>query len=418
MLIEFPHLEPWQNDLFDYYINNPKGKWVVVNSIRQVGKSVCAQLLLVYTSLNSPSTTSMEVSPILSQSRKMFDDICRLFFKLIKKANSSTLEITFINDSKILFKSAEQYDTIRGNTINGVCIIDEAAFIKDDVFYSVIVPTTNVFDANIFLFSTPKFKVGVFYNLYMKGLTNDTKVKTFDWAKDYDTSKYLPEDKLKMYKSMMPKLAFQSEFLGQFIEGEGTVFTNFRDCISPTPLNSLYPLTIGVDWGSGTGSDYTVLTPLHYHPVYNKVLVDDLVCFNDKPPQQTIDEIVKLVKHYLELGFKDVCVYVEKNGIGSVYFQLLYDALGDLETDDTTITAVSFVTTNKSKDRIIKQLNVCLEQSKICLPNNQKLINELTAYECKVSNGGLVTYSAPIGMNDDTVMSLCIGLNNVYNELV
>lgn len=417
MLIEFPKLEPWQKDLFDYFLNNPKGKWVVVNSIRQVGKSVCAQLLLVYSAINKPNTTSMEVSPILSQSRKMFDDICRLFFKLIKKANSSTLEITFVNDSKILFKSAEQYDTIRGNTINGVCIIDEAAFIKDDVFYSVIVPTTNVFDANIFLFSTPKFKVGVFYNLYMKGL-NDTKVKTFDWAKDYDTSKYLPPDKLKMYKSMMPKLAFQSEFLGHFIDGEGTVFTNFRDCIGEINLDNLYPLTIGVDWGSGTGSDYTVLTPLQYNPIYNKVYVDSLVCFNNKSPQQTIQEIVNLTKHYIDLGFKDICVYVEKNGIGSVYFQLLYDALGDLETNDITITAVSFVTTNKSKDRIIKQLNVCFENDKIVLPNNQKLINELSAYECKVSQAGLVTYSAPIGLNDDTVMSLCIGLNNVYNDLL
>lgn len=87
-------------------------------------------------------------------------------------------------------------------------MIDEAAFCQDDVFYQILVPTTNVFKSDIFIVSTPKFKQGFFYNLWMKGQDEEnSKIICVDWN-NYDTSKYLPPETLELYRQEMPKLAF------------------------------------------------------------------------------------------------------------------------------------------------------------------------------------------------------------------
>ena len=50
---------------------------------------------------------------------------------------------------------------------------------------------TNVHKSNIILFSTPRFREGLFYNLYMDGENPDiNNVISFDWTK-YDTTKFL-----------------------------------------------------------------------------------------------------------------------------------------------------------------------------------------------------------------------------------
>ena len=90
----------------------------------------------------------------------------------------------------------------------------------------------------------------------------------------------------------MPKLAFQSEFLGQFIDAEGTVFSDFKECIQETTANKELPIYIGIDWGSGTGNDYTVLTVGQYD---NKINVIEQIAFNDKTSNDTIEYIAEIV---------------------------------------------------------------------------------------------------------------------------
>lgn len=168
--------------------------------------------LLIAASLKKAGSFSLFVSPVMQQARKVFQDLSRIAFPIIKKANGSNLELTLINDSVIKFGSAQQADNLRGFTVknSGILIIDEAAFCQDDVFYQILVPTTNVFHSDIFIVSTPKFKRGFFYNLWLKGLENTDgkgKVIAVDWN-FYDTSKYLPAETLAIYKQEMPRLAF------------------------------------------------------------------------------------------------------------------------------------------------------------------------------------------------------------------
>lgn len=410
MTIQLFPLEPWQKDLFNRYQEDGSGKWFVIKASRQVGKSICMEGLLIAASLKKDYSFSLFVSPVIQQARKVFQDLCRIAHEIIKSANGSLLEIEFINGSIVKFGSAQQADSLRGFTIknSGILIVDEAAFCSDEVFYQILVPTTNVYNSDIFIVSTPKFKRGFFYTLWLKGLDDQQdKVQSVDWT-TYDTSKYLSKDTLELYRQSMPKLAFQCEFLAEFIDGEGTVFTNFKNCIKKYQLQNTHTI-IGVDWGTGTGSDYTVLT---IGQVYNgKARIAYQRAFNDKNATDTINYILEEVKALKRQINSDIEIVVEKNSIGQVYFQLLYEALDD------DVQLISFNTTNKSKDRIVKQLINLLEREQIDLPDDNKLMNELSAYECKINSNGLPVYNAPSGLHDDRVLSLCFCVNNMYNDL-
>lgn len=414
MTITFPKLEKWQKDVFSYLKLGGKD-WYVVKSIRQCGKSVLAEILLIYSAFKTPCSVSLSVSPVVSQSRKMYEDILRIASKLVYKSNGSTLEIIFFNGSKIIFRSAEQGDSIRGITVkgSGILVVDEAAYIQDDIFYSVLVPTTNVYRAPIFVFSTPKFKNGFFYNLYIRGLDSKTSngVVSFDWTK-YDLSKYLPDDMLELYRQQMPKQSFAAEFLGEFVDADGSVFTDFKKNVRDFKADYEEPIYIGIDWGTGTGNDNTAITIGQIQ--YNNIIILDQIAFNDKNTKQTINYIESIIKSYVNKGVKEINIVAEKNSIGNVYYQLLVDKIDELETaydekgKEVDINSQTFNTTNKSKEDIIKKTITLLEQDRLFIPDIEELVLEMSQYECKVNRNGLLTYNAPSGLHDDRVMSLCI----------
>ena len=199
----------------------------------------------------------------------------------------------------------------------------------------------------------------------MKGLSDDNdNVISYDWT-NYDTSKFLSTEILEMYRQQLPKLAFKSEFLGEFIDGDGSVFTNFKECVGVAKLDKTNELWISVDWGTGQGKDSTVLTIGQLNE--DKVQVANTIGFNDKNTNETIEYIVKIVKEYVKLGFKDIHIIVEKNSIGQVFFDLLTDKVDEYETgynaycdwrDEISVRCSTFITSNKSKEKIIKRKDI------------------------------------------------------------
>lgn len=72
------------------------------------------QNLLLYASLSAPNSVSISIAPISAQSRKNYEDLVKMSLPLIKKYNGSLLEIEYNNGSKVLFRSAESGDNLRG----------------------------------------------------------------------------------------------------------------------------------------------------------------------------------------------------------------------------------------------------------------------------------------------------------------
>jgi hypothetical protein len=369
------------------------GRIYVVKARRQVGKSIMVEQELLRYAITYTGTVSACVCPTLSQARKMFQDIiyCIIDSGVVKKKNETLLEIDLINGSKIFFKSAEQKDSLRGYTISGILCVDECAFINDEVFYELLLAWTNVHSAPILLTSTPKFKIGFFWSYWNIGVQEtNPNVIAIDFN-DYDTSALLSEERLEEYRKLLPKGQFLTEYMGEFLDSQSIVFGDFKNCIGGE-IKEYKDVFIGIDWGSGVSSDYTVITGVNER---NEQVF--ITYFNNKTSPQQIDFIVDYLDVYKN---KVRCVVAETNGVG----QPLVDALKNRLNWCKSI--VGFCTTNADKIRLINRLQVYFEQKKIQLLDDDKQTNELSAYECQVKSNKSVTFNAPIGGNDDTVMAL------------
>lgn len=388
-------LFPWQADvhkgLLKYGVGS--GHIHIVKSKRQVGKSLLIIGELLYFAINNHKTVNGCISPTLNQSRKIYKDILNAIEKsgVVKKKNDSLLEITFINDSTILFKSAEQKDNLRGYTYTGLLCIDEAAYISDEV-YGIVKPSTDVWRCPVLITSTPKFRLGFFFELFNKGLTGVKGISSYDFN-NYDTSVLLSAAALEMYKQMLPKNQFLTEYLGEFMDSDSSVFTGFKECIKQ-PLNDDYKqLFIGIDWGNGTNNDDSVICGLNERG--EQVFLE---YFNNKNTTEQIEYIYFYLKPFLPKIKNILC---ECNSLGKPLTELLRSRIGKAGL------VQDWITTNDSKARLVSQLQVAFEQKQITLIDDEKQTAELSMYEASYNmKTGNVSYNAPNGANDD----ICIGL--------
>ena len=390
----------YQKDIHDSLSLNWYNTIHTIKAKRQIGKSILLENILLKCAVEKPRTFSMAVSPTLNQSRKIYEEIVEAtqdscFFK---KKNDTLLEISFKNHSKIRFASAEQRDALRGYTISGVLVIDEAAYQSDDIYY-LLLPMVDVRKAPIVMASTPRFRKGFFYDNYILGLSDNRRtVFSYDINK-YDTSNLLTPEKLEFYRRTLPKNQFKTEYLGEFLDADSLVFGDFNKCINNTFNVDDKTYYYGVDWGAGKGQDFTSVSILN-----SKKQQVDLFYFNDKDETQTIDYIVdEICKKYPPHK-----MVVELNSIGNIFYGLLDKKL---RSKGVKCTLEGFITTNKSKNDLIANLQVAFQNGSIQILNNEELISQLSMYEAKVnSKTNSVSYSAPGGYNDDNVISLLLAL--------
>lgn len=385
--------EQWQSVVHKSIKDHPTASIFTVLSPRQCGKTMLVENELLRCSINNKNAVSLCISITLDGSRKIYRDIVKATENsgAIKKKNDSLLTLEFITGSIIYFRSGEQRDTLRGLTVKngGLLVVDEAAYQGDDFFYSVLLPMTNVFRANILLTSTPRFKTGFFYTYYEKGKNGDKGVYSFNFT-DYDLSKFLPGDMLEQYKAVMPKNQFISEYLGQFLDGDSLLFENYKNRILPPGTTKR--VYIGIDWASGTGQDRTAISVINQSG--EQIFT---ASFNDKNTTQTVDYIEELVKRYKQYS---PVIWAEVNGLGKPYCDLL---------KDRKIKVTEWTTSNKSKNELVAHLQVAFEQEKISILGDERQVDELGYYEADYNpKTRVVTYNAPRGLNDDTVVALMI----------
>lgn len=396
-----------QRDVHNYITNAKKINSVVkhivtVVSPRQCGKSLLIVNELLRHSINKPNSTNGCISPTIKQAKKLYRDCVKAISKakIVKSANATTLTIDLINGSEIAFRSAEQREALRGYTYTGILCIDECSYISDDII-SIILPSTNVHKPIILNVSTPRLKQGYFYECYLKGLSDDFPYyKTFDFTK-YDLSRFLPKEQIEEYKHILPKNLFITEILGQFLSTDGMLFENINAAVTNEKAEITPYLFAGIDIGSGVEKDNTVFTILN-----SKCQIIEQVAFNDKNTTDTVITLTDIIKKYNK---NNLFINVEINGVGRPIYDLLKKELPNHKL-------IAFTTTNQSKQRQVNELQVLLEQEQIKIPNDQNLINELSAFQATLNmKTNSISYSAPNGYHDDRVMSLLLAVD-LYNS--
>ena len=395
--------KPWQKVVHDAITAaGPKADAVfVAKSPRQIGKSLLIEMELLRHAMNYKGSVSICVSITFPNCSKIFKELEAGIADsgLMAQCDRQALEITLINGSKIIFKSAQQRESLRGYTIKrgGILCIDEAAYIPDEIF-GTILPWTNVHHANTLIVSTPRIKQGTFYEYYTEGMNGSKFIKSFDLSK-FDTSEMLSPEKVELYRRKMSKRQFLTEILGEFSDSGAGVFDISKDIWLKEPVTSYTDISIGIDWATGSGNDDTVISGFDLSG--RQVMLHRT---NQLSPTEQIDWIVDIInridRHRIR---KIVC---ERNSIGTVYLDLLKKRLPGYPIEE-------FVTSNSSKRDIIEHLISRVDNETIKLINDKEQYLQFGGYALEITSSGAVTYNGLPGVHDDIVLADAFAIRGI-----
>ena len=365
-------------------INNDRHKYYVLNIGRQFGKSLLATNQALYWLLNSKCDVAW-VSPIYNQANKVYEQVIKAFASnpdIIVKKDAQKLKCEFINGSTFQFFSAERYDNIRGFTFDYL-ICDEFAFIDAKAWTEVLRATILVKGKKILLISTPKGKNHFFQLFNLDGINK--QYKSFKMS-SYDNPLIDPKE-IDDAKLTLPDHIFRQEYLAEFIDGGGSIFTQINYNDSPDKDTKYYA---GLD--VARADDYTVLSI--FNSKGQHVFIDR---YRHDSWSNIIDKVSKVINEY------NANTFIEINSIGDPVFEMLKQ-----KANPNLIQP--FLTTSKSKQDIIEQLAVA-NQNKDCSFLKIDWLEkefEVFTYEYNPKTRS-IKYSAPTGFHDDGIMATAIG---------
>lgn len=307
---------------------------------------------------------------------------------VIAHKNTEERRLELIGGGSVDFWSLEDAseNTARGRKYK-VVVIDEASGVKNiiTIWQSLIRTRLTDYQGDAWFLSTPR-GMGGFKTLFDYG-QDPLRPEWMSWNMPTTRNPHMTVAEVEEARKDLSENRFKQEYEGDFINWDGAVFRNIReciaDCLQPGPEPG-HKYAIGGDWGK---QDFTVFSVLD--------ITDRKIVQIDRSNQ---------INYSLQRGrlqvlrdkWKPVSIVVEHNSIGDpIVEQLLKD----------NIRVTPFDTSNASKSALVEAFSLALERSSIKIPNDATLISELEAYTGSTLPSGLIRYSAPEGQNDDIVIA-------------
>lgn len=291
------------------------------------------------------------------------------------------------NGSVIFVRSADSPESLVSASLDFV-VCDEAGQWKESAWEQGVSPMLVARpNARAFLIGTPRGK-NWFHRMWLKGAPGplkDPNYESFHWKTEdspYATREYLFER-----RANMPGDLYLQEFEASPLENASSVFRHFRQCVRTMPMAADALTVLGVDLARKL--DFSAIVAMN-----SKRQVTEIQRFQEDWPLQ----LRRIASTSFRLHFAR-CV-VDATGEGDVVVSQLRDSGLQVE---------GYVLSTQSKQRLIDNLRIDLEQSRLSIPNDATLLAELEAYQYQYDDETRkYKYSAPEGQHDDLVIALAL----------
>jgi len=146
----------------------------------------------------------------------------------------------------IQVKTADNPDRLRGTGLDFV-VIDEAAYIPEYLWESVLRPALVDRSGKALIISTPRAR-NWFHRVYQYG-QDPEREEWFSWQAPTSDNKMISREELLDVKLTLSERLYQQEYEAKFLDDGGTVFRNVQDSILKKRLrpNHLNP-TSATSW--------------------------------------------------------------------------------------------------------------------------------------------------------------------------
>lgn len=223
----------WQQTVF-----TDKTRFKIVTAGRRCGKSRLSAVSLLIEGLNCPEGSSvMYIAPTIGQARTIIWDLLHdLGRQVIKSSHVNNLEITLINGRKILVRGADNPDSLRGVSLTYV-VLDEAAFIKQDIWEKVIRASLSDKKGRALFISTPSGR-NWFYDIYKLG-RDETDDEWKSWLFTTEDNETIDPKEVEAAKRTLSSFAFKQEYLASFDNAGSDIFKEEWFKTAPEPKDGV-----------------------------------------------------------------------------------------------------------------------------------------------------------------------------------
>jgi hypothetical protein len=381
--VVLPSLHPAQQQIID-----EARRFNVLACGRRFGKTMLGIDLIIDKVLDGYPVSWF--SPTYKMLAEVWKEIVETTKPLQTRVAKQEHRVELITGGVIDCWSLDAADSVRGRKYARV-IVDEAAMVPNlyDSWQAAIRPTmTDYVGSDAFMLSTPK-GVDFFFDCFSRGV-DDQQSDWKAWQKPTSENPYIDPAEIEAARRELPEQIFRQEYLAEFLQNSGAVFRNIDACLrADSGQHQSHRLFAGVDWGQK--HDFTVISVL---------------CATCRQEVE-LDRFNKIEWAFQRARLKAI---VERWGVQSVMVETNSIGSPNLEALQREGMSVrGFETTGSTKPPLIQSLALALEREECrFLPDPVGRV-ELLSYESRInSTTGRVSYSAPDGGHDDTVIARAI----------
>lgn len=363
---------------------------VVIKAGRRIGKTYNFVVWILQEMDGLPGEGGLWVDTAQGNIQKYID---RYFMPLLNKMghwanckwDKQKKVLHLYNGAYIDFGSAERPELMEGFGYKRA-VLNEGGLIfkKQSLWTNVLFPMLK--HAKVRIIGTPKGK-NTFESLHRR-------YKSYTFT-GFDSPFWTTEE-LEQAKLTMTQEAYRQEIMAEFIEGAGAVFRNIRENIAGQLIEPIEGKRYVLASDIAKHQDFTVIfigdadtRQVVYHERFNKI---------DWGLQKA--RIINAYKIY-----KCRKGIIDATGVGDAIFD-------DLKNEGLNLEGFKFTATTKQE--LISNLSVAMDNQEIHYPAIDTLIDELEIFAYEQRANGSFSYSAPEGFHDDEVMALAL-LNRAFN---
>lgn len=317
--------------------------------------------------------------------------------------NNETIRyIRLFNGSECFFHSADREDSLRGSGLHGL-VVDEAPILKKNRWEAELKPSLIDFNGWALFIGTPRGTTW-FTSLLQRGQTDDPEYKSWKLS-SYDNATenggFLPKQNIDAIADDMPELLRRQEINAETLEGEGVVFRHIADRICKIePYRKGETIAAASDIAKQV--DFWVNIAIR--------LNGEVVAFERQNKLEYPFMRARTINFCRNHG--NAALLIDSTGVGDP----TYD---DLKRDYPDGHIEGYKLTNLTKKQLIENLSIMLDNNEIhlpCDPENplkihpdyQVMQSELEAFTYELTPSGNISYNAPEGLHDDTVITLAL----------
>jgi phage terminase large subunit-like protein len=221
-------LHPAQQEIFKAH-----KRFKVVGAGRRFGKSYLARVKLIVKTLEMENEYGYDLSdkacyyiaPTFNQAKDiMWHPLKQMAAPITKKVRENECILTLSNNRQIHLKGSDRPEALRGVGLSYV-VLDEYAFMKEEVWTSIIRPTLADVRGGALFIGTPNGK-NHFYDLFLSADRAEEEDNWGAWTYKSLDNPFLDPKEVVLATKDMPLEFVKQEFEANFSSFGGTVFTS------------------------------------------------------------------------------------------------------------------------------------------------------------------------------------------------